>query len=534
MPVTDELPPRLRAALLDGGYTIDGVRARLGPMAGAGLAREEIVPALPATDGGDPLSVALRLWWLQVPVDAPAVRTAYADGLSDALLDAGLLTHCGDQLRATVRIRPWDADPPGEGREYAGPPGAARGHRPGPSGAGRGRGSGPPGGGRGYIVSDPVARPGDAPPAADHVVGAGGASASLARLVHRAPVERALDLGTGCGVQALHLAGRAGAICATDVNRRALDLARLTFALSEVTNVDARHGSLFEPVRDERFDLVVSNPPFVIGPSGRYTYRESGLPGDEVCRALVARAPGHLAPDGWCHLLGNWLHVRGEDWRDRVGGWLTGTGCDGWVVQRDVQDPAEYVELWLRDSVEAGTPRYRELYEDWLAWFTAHDVTGIGFGWITLHAAGTLDPVVRVEELTHPVEEPVGAYVTDVLAGIADAYRMGDAGLLASALRVAPGVTQEYHGPPGFTDPERIVLRQAGGLRRARQVDTVTAALAGVCDGTMPVDPLLAAIAELTGEPAADLRVRAPEVLRSLIAEGFFVPPSREEAGHAG
>lgn len=490
MPVTDDLPPRLRAALLDGGYTLDGVRDRLGPVAGAALAREEVVPALPATDGGDPLSVALRLWWLQVPVDTDAVRAVYDGGLADALLGAGLLAYCGDQLRANVRIRPWEGD----------------GHL-------------------GYIVSDLAARPGDAPPAADHVVGAGGASDSLARLAHREPVERALDLGTGCGVQALHLSGRAGAVDATDVNRRALELARLTFALSEVPNVRTHHGSLFEPVREERYDLIVSNPPFVIGPAGRYTYRESGLPGDDVCRALVAGAPGHLAPDGWCHLLGNWLHVRGEDWRDRVGGWLTGAGCDGWAVQRDVQDPAEYVELWLRDSVEAGTREYRSRYEDWLAWFTRNDVEGIGFGWLTLHAAGTLDPVVRVEELTHPVSEPVGAYVTEVLAGIGDAYRMGDEELLAAALRVAPGVRQEYHGPPGFIDPETIVLRQGEGLRRARQVDTVTAALAGVCDGSLPVDPLLAAIAELTGEPADALRARAPEVLRSLIAEGFFLLP---------
>ncbi|HEY3685522.1 MAG TPA: methyltransferase [Streptosporangiaceae bacterium] len=488
-----DLTARLRASLLDAGYTVAGVRDRLGAVAGGALAREEIVPALPLTADGDPLSTAIRLWWLQIPVDTAPVRAAYGDPAADALLDTGLLVHCGDQVRAAVRIQPWEPEAGGHG---------------------------------GYIASDPVARPGDAPPAADHVVGTGGASASLARIVHREPVDSALDLGTGCGVQALHLASRTGAITATDVNRRALDLARLSFALSEVANVETRHGSLFEPVREERFDLVVSNPPFVVGPNGRYTYRESGLPGDEVCRALVERAPAHLNPGGRCHLLGNWLHVRGDDWRDRVGGWLARTGCDGWVVQRDVRDPAEYVELWLRDSVETGTPRYRELYEEWLAWFAANDVEGVGFGWITLHASGAPDPVVRVEELIHQVEEPVGAYVTDVLAGIGDAHRMGDAELLAATLRTAPGVVQEYHGPPGFTDPERIVLRQGGGLRRARAVDTVTAALAGVCDGSLPVGPLLAAIAELTGESGDDLRKSAPEVLRSLIAEGFFVPPS--------
>ena len=498
--LASDVPARLRDRLLGHGYTIDGVRELLGPVAGAALAREEVVPAL-AVAGDDPPGVSLRLWWAQVPVDAAAVRAAYGADLTGALLGACLLTYCGDQLRAAVGIRPWEAD----------------------DGSGR----------YGYVAADLAARPGDAPPSADHVVGAGGASAGLARLVHREPVDRALDLGTGCGVQALHLAGRAESVTATDVNRRALDLAGLSFALSGVAGVATRQGSLFEPVRDERFDLVVSNPPFVVGLSGRYTYRESGLPGDEVCRALVERAPAHLAPGGWCHLLANWLQVRGDDWRDRVGGWVAGTGCDGWVVQRDVRDPAEYVELWLRDSVELGTPAYRDLYAQWLAWFAEHDVEGVGFGWITLHAAAAADPVVRVEELAHAVEEPVGGYVTGVLAGIGDAHRLTDAELLAARLRLAPGVTQEYHGPPGFTDPERIVLRQGVGLHRARAVDTVTAALAGVSDGTMPAAPLLAAIADLTGESPEAIQARAPDVVRSLIAEGFFRPPSEADAGPA-
>ena len=43
------------------------------------------------------------------------------------------------------------------------------------------------------------------------------------------------------------------------------------------------------------------------------------------------------------------------------------SGCDAWVVQRDVQDPAEYVELWLRDAAEQGTPVTRARYDRWLA-----------------------------------------------------------------------------------------------------------------------------------------------------------------------
>jgi hypothetical protein len=321
---------------------------------------------------------------------------------------------------------------------------------------------------------------------------------------------------------------RLGPVAATALAREELVPAlRATRAgdswrLSGLGDVEPRQGSLFEPVAGERFDLVVANPPFVISPDARYTYRESGFPADGFCAELVRQVPRHLNPGGRCQLLANWLHVKGEDWRDRVGGWLTGTGCDGWAVQRDVQDPAEYVELWLRDAAEQGTPGYRDRYDTWLDRLESLNVTGIGFGWITLHASGTLDPVVRVEEYGGQAEQPVGAYVDEILKAVALAHRMDDRELLAARLRTAAGVLEERTGLPGADDPAQIRLRQTRGLRRTTVVGTVEAALAGVCDGELPLAPLLDAIAELTGTDPMELRARAPETLHPLIAEGFF------------
>ncbi len=83
-------------------------------------------------------------------------------------------------------------------------------------------------------------------------------------------VDTALDLGTGCGIQALHLDAHCGSIVATDTNPRALALAAATATLNDMT-WDLRAGSLFEPVAGERFDLIVSNPPFVVGAAHRTT-----------------------------------------------------------------------------------------------------------------------------------------------------------------------------------------------------------------------------------------------------------------------
>jgi hypothetical protein len=279
---------------------------------------------------------------------------------------------------------------------------------------------------------------------------------------------------------------------------------------------------MYDPVSGERFDLIVSNPPFVISPAARYSYRETGSRGDDFCRRLVQNTPRHLVQGGHARFLANWLHVKGDDWQDRVGGWLAETGCDGWAVQRDVQDPAEYVELWLRDSAEQGTSAYRERYDEWLAWFESMDVTGVGFGWIALHDSGSLDPVVRVEELPQKVELPVGAQVDEVLRAAVTAHRISDDELLDTPLVVTEGLLEERIGQPGADHPSQIVLRQTRGLRRTSVVGTVEAALAGVCDGDLPARPLLAAIAELTGEDEAELMRGAPTVLRTLVAEGFL------------
>lgn len=76
----------------------------------------------------------------------------------------------------------------------------------------------------------------------------------------------ALDLGTGSGCIALSLAveGRFRRVVATDISREALDLAAANVARVETrTPVELRAGFWFGPVQGERFDVIVSNPPYI-------------------------------------------------------------------------------------------------------------------------------------------------------------------------------------------------------------------------------------------------------------------------------
>uniref|UniRef100_A0AAU2JR34 Class I SAM-dependent methyltransferase n=1 Tax=Streptomyces sp. NBC_00049 TaxID=2903617 RepID=A0AAU2JR34_9ACTN len=495
----------LRAALLDAGFTADGLLDLLGAPAYAALARSETVPALRATRGaGDaPLAALIRLFLLQQPVayGHAAAALPVEEALADGWLRRGETADGEggeggtDTVRATVDVRP-----------YGGPDGEDW-----------------------FIVSDLGCAVGGAGGIGSReegvVLGVGGASTTLAGITVRIPVGSALDVGTGSGIQALHAAQHATRVTATDVNPRALEFTRLTLALSGAQEAELLTGSLFEPVGEATYDLIVSNPPFVISPGARLTYRDGGMGGDDLCRTLVQGAGARLNPGGYAQFLGNWQHVEGEDWHDRVRSWVP-RGCDAWIVQRDVQDVTQYAELWLRDAGDhrSDPAEYARRYEDWLDEFEARKTRSVGFGWITLRRTDAAEPSIVVEEWPHSVEQPLGEAVLAHFARQDYLREHDDASLLEGYFALAAEVVQEQVGAPGAEDPEHVVLRQNRGMRRATKVDTVGAGFAGVCDGSLSAGRILDAIAQLVQEDPVVLRDRTPESIRMLVEQGFLEP----------
>jgi methylase of polypeptide subunit release factors len=486
-----DLAPRLRDALAAAEFTFDAVGRVLGGRAHDALHRNETTPALRRTTDGSPLATLARLFLLQTDVDRAHADRALP-GFVDALVAGGMLVGSGGEVRALLDCRPYADDD----HDW-------------------------------WVVSDLT--PGlDGQPirvAPDHVLGVSAASTSLAQLTIREPAGRALDLGTGCGVQALHLSTHADEVVVTDVNPRALRITAFNAALNGV-RFDVREGSLFEPVGGERFDLITTNPPFVISPATghggeRLVYRDSGMPGDQVVEAIVRGAPAHLADGGWCQIIANWAIAADQPWDDRLAEWLDPV-CDALVVQREVLDPASYVELWLRDAGRHGTPGYLRAYDAWLGWFERERIEGVGFGWINLRRGGaTGDAARELLDWPHAVEQPIATAVRDWGAAARAEVREDD------RLAARPDVQQETVGAPGAADPEVIVLRQQTGLRRARRVDTVEAALVGACDGELTLGQILDALATLLERDAGELRTAYLPVVRELVAEGYLVAPGR-------
>lgn len=187
------------------------------------------------------------------------------------------------------------------------------------------------------------------------VSGPGAASSTLLALVPpEARRERVVDIGSGSGALGVALATEGTTLLATDVNPRAAALTELTAALAGVP-VTVATGDLTGPV-DGLHDLVVCNPPFVLGrPAGRTVFRDAETP--DAHAGLAHDIAALLDEDGIGVYLTNWVYG-GElpDPLDALRSELTDVlGSDVLVLERALVPVAEYVAVWTEDDGLAAT-----------------------------------------------------------------------------------------------------------------------------------------------------------------------------------
>ena len=489
--------------LRDAGFTAEALRDSWGAAADDAIARGLRSPASRALgDRHDPLAVLGRLLVLGMPQAAASVDQALVRAGAEGLVRLGLASVVEDEVRPLAVVRP---------QSYADASGS----------------------GQWWIASDLDEAALGGPLPEDHVLGVGGASLTLAGLQLPTPAARGLDIGAGCGIQALRARAQVAHVVATDISPRALAFTRLNSLLNGVDGIEVRLGSLFEPVAGEQFDRIVSNPPFVITPRvadvPAYEYRDGGMVGDDVVAAFVTGVGAHLAPGGVAQLLGNWETRDGIAGLERVRRWVAASPVplDAWVVERESLDPLSYAELWVRDGgTLAGTPGFARLVDAWLDDFAARGVTEVGFGYLLLRRPAEGPPSLSRYERLHTAlaGDSLGAHLAAALDTHDRLAGLDDAELAASVLVVAPDVTEARHHLPGAEDPTVIELRQGGGFGRALGVDPGLAALVGACDGDLPVGVLIDAIAELLEVDPTALRADLLPRVRELAFTGFLRP----------
>ena len=556
----DDLIARLRDDLTAAEWTVASLEERLSPMALAAMKRYQFTPAaMELEKDSSPAAVLTRLFMLAEVVESDAIELALPSLTVDGAIELGLVARANQRyemegieaqqggdaegtaatatgitdtvatktpdstvLRAAVDLRPHEGEFP-EISEAARVPLGAELHW--------------------WVASDLSQAQTGEPPREDFVLGIASASNSLARLTLRDSVESALDLGCGCGILALQLASHAKRVVATDISERACHFTRFNALLNDVS-IDVRQGSFFEPVEGERFDLITSNPPFVITPQAvraesNLEYRDGGMDRDHLIPLVIEQAVAHLAPGGTLQMLANW-EVKGNEfeWASRPRQWVEraaevaiagGQFVDAWLVQRDLLDISQYAEWWIRDArgVRVSSDAWRSEYREWLNDFTAAGTKFVGLGSLALRVGQVQTGSVSDSRLNIICEYlPEGRPVDALAIRTALDNLSLPSNWESVPLVCAPDVREARYFVPGSSDPELIQITQGRSGGRERSVSPAVAALIGVSDGDLAPAQVIPAIAMLLEQDEertrAEIESALPELLRSGVVQ--FLP----------
>jgi SAM-dependent methyltransferase len=436
-------------ALRAADYSVRGVRTAIGSGAAVSISPADVHVVERRLDRASALGRLIALFFLGVSLPVDEAAAAVAPVQLDVMAAAGMVDCDGGMVRARIRVLPYEDLLVACDRD------------PGPD--------------------EPLER--------EHVGGIHASTVLLALLTPRRPVRRALEIGCGCGFQALLLARHAGEVVATDVNPRALEFGRLNAELNGIRNISWRLGEGFEPVRGERFDLVVSNPPFVIAPRSRFTFRESPLPGDAFCEELVRAAPASLSDDGVACLLASWIVGPDEDWAARPTAWTSDFDRGRLLLHLETVAAETNATRWAVPPGAVSSAEADELVDEWLEYYRANAIERIAYGAVVLHPTPAL---TRIELGGTPGPDAC-THVERIVDGHALLAAGSSTGLLDAVLAAPDGLRLDWtlRVEDGAWGLRRSRLSVDGGLGLGVEVDRDTARVVAALDGRRPLRELL-------------------------------------------
>jgi len=204
-------------------------------------------------------------------------------------------------------------------------------------------------------------------PRGDMVYPPGSDSILLADAVVARDGERVLDLCTGSGIQGLAVAARAASVVAVDLGRRAAAMARANAALNGLP-LEVREGDLYRPVRGERFDLILANPPFVPARTRGPAYHSGGPRGDRVLRRVVEGWDAHLRDGGRALAISHLALRRGETAADALRPWARGFAGRVVALVLETGTPIDLAAAQALFALDGGFADYEREVRDWVAY----------------------------------------------------------------------------------------------------------------------------------------------------------------------
>ncbi len=439
------------------------------------------------TSAEGPLDVFARLFLLGVPVRLPAARAAMKSVPVEEWSDAALVKIEGDLVEGLVAISPFE----------------------------------------GLLLATEKPELLDHGADTDYVCSITNSTATVARFMVRRPFANVLDVCTGCGVLGLLAARHSAHVLAADLNPRAIQFANFNAKLNGIDNIEFAVGSIFEPVRGRKFDLITANPPCILGPASRYSFRDGGRDLDGFCRQIITEVPDFLSEGGIFQCTLEWPDIDGADWRKRISETLHDLPCDALLLHLRTKNLQSHAEETIGDTDVLDFKEQADLFSEYMDYFQSRRVTSISEGLLALRRRScTGKNWINLENLPNRSQTPFGNAVyryfetTDALDCLGD-------GLFDLKLSMAPSLIIETSRTWSGTSWEEGIyrIRQGAGFEHEAEVDANIANLVRRCDGKQTLRALVSGMAADAKVPFDAVAAGCLNIMHSMLRMGFLNLP---------
>ncbi len=425
-------------------------------------------------------SILARLFAYADPIDSTELKSVLPRKVISIFFGAGMLSDSGGQVTSRMRVMPFEGL---------------------------------------WLASDEMDAPGDP------VMGPGATTVRLARALRVDSGESVLDVGCGAGTLALVAAARgASEVVGVDLLERAVSWSRFNARLNglEATFLS---GDLTAPVAGRSFDVVVSQPPFVIQPGGQptTTYLHGGRKGDEIALRLLEELDGVLAPTGRALLLYDAPKLPKQTIEERLRGALGDIGARTLVVTA----PGHNADL---QAIAYSSLRAPLLDEDY-----CEAVFGVKDHLAELGAEEGLHLLVDVQRTRQGESSLLAVDEVPSLAGWdADglsAARAGlelalrdDKSLLASSVGLASDAWLVHERALGGSGREKMSIRFESGRNEEFELSDAASVLVDIALRAAKVETIVHEFAKVATTRPDDVREQVLGFLRQSLVSGLLVP----------
>jgi SAM-dependent methyltransferase len=331
-----------------------------------------------------------------------------------------------------------------------------------------------------------------------------------------------LDLGCGTGALSVSAAPKSKSVTATDLNPRAAGFTVFNARLNGAGEIETLTGDCYDPVAGRAFDLILCNPPFFLTPSTGLLYCENPMELDLFARRLMRAAPAHLNEGGFFQMLFEWVELAGTPWRERLGEWADGLGCDVWIVKTYTMTPIAYGKE--RYSQRPGTQEANDAaFADWIAYYQQRRIEAVHGGFVALRRRTGKNWIRMEDDATVTLAHPVGELILEGFAA-QDLIESPDEILSAAKLRLhdRARLRQFLRREGAKWTQSGLALTAPGAFGRELEVQPLVAEFVRQFDGARTLRELILDLAERVDADRERVASECIDITRKLLERGFL------------